>query len=176
MKLIGVESFLDGSKIIFYFISEGRVDFRALVKDLASAFKTRIEMRQVGVRNEAKMIGGLGTCGREFCCCAFLKEFEPVSVKMAKEQNLALNPQKISGACGRLMCCLAYEVDTYSEMKKDLPKVGKRVVTPKGPGKVSHQNIMNQTVKVALDDGKEVEVGFDEIREESFFERVRKGI
>jgi cell fate regulator YaaT (PSP1 superfamily) len=175
MKLIGVESFLDGSKIIFYFVSEGRVDFRALVKDLASAFKTRIEMRQVGVRNEAKMIGGLGTCGREFCCCAFLKEFEPVSVKMAKEQNLALNPQKISGACGRLMCCLAYEVDTYSELKKDLPKVGKRVVTPQGPGKVSQQNIINQAVKVALDDGKEVEVALDEIREESFFERVRKG-
>ncbi|HEX7373033.1 MAG TPA: stage 0 sporulation family protein [Thermodesulfobacteriota bacterium] len=175
MKLIGVESFLDGSKIIFYFVSEGRIDFRALVKDLAGAFKTRIEMRQVGVRNEAKMIGGLGTCGREFCCCSFLKEFEPVSVKMAKEQNLALNPQKISGACGRLMCCLAYEVDTYSEMKKDLPKVGKRVVTPQGPGKVVQQNVMNQTVKVALDDGKETEVGFEEIREESFFERVRKG-
>ena len=135
MKLIGVESFLDGSKIIFYFVSEGRVDFRALVKDLASAFKTRIEMRQVGVRNEAKMIGGLGTCGREFCCCSFLKEFEPVSVKMAKEQNLALNPQKISGACGRLMCCLAYEIDTYTELRKDLPKVGKRVVTPQGAGK-----------------------------------------
>ena len=175
MKLIGVESFLDGSKIIFYFVSEGRVDFRALVKDLASAFKTRIEMRQVGVRNEAKMIGGLGTCGREFCCCAFLKEFEPVSVKMAKEQNLALNPQKISGACGRLMCCLAYEVDTYSELKKDLPKVGKRVITPQGPGKVMQQSIINQKLKVTLDDGKEVEVGFDEIREESFFDRVRKG-
>jgi len=175
MKLIGVESFLDGSKIIFYFVSEGRVDFRALVKDLASAFKTRIEMRQVGVRNEAKMIGGLGTCGREFCCCAFLKEFEPVSVKMAKEQNLALNPQKISGACGRLMCCLAYEVDTYSELKKDLPKVGKRVVTPQGPGKVMQQSIINQKLKVILDDGKEVEVGFDEVREESFFDRVRKG-
>jgi cell fate regulator YaaT (PSP1 superfamily) len=175
MKLIGVEAFLDGSKIIFYFVSEGRVDFRALVKDLAGAFKTRIEMRQVGVRNEAKMIGGLGTCGREFCCCAFLKEFEPVSVKMAKEQNLALNPQKISGACGRLMCCLAYEVGTYSELKKDLPKVGKRVVTPQGPGKVSQQNIINQTVKVSLDDGKEVEVGLDQIREESFFDRVRKG-
>jgi cell fate regulator YaaT (PSP1 superfamily) len=175
MKLIGVESFLDGSKIIFYFISEGRVDFRALVKDLASAFKTRIEMRQVGVRNEAKMIGGLGTCGREFCCCAFLKEFEPVSVKMAKEQNLALNPQKISGACGRLMCCLAYEVDTYSELKKDLPKVGKRVITPQGSGKVMQQSIINQKLKVILDDGKEVEVGFDEIREESFFDRVRKG-
>jgi cell fate regulator YaaT (PSP1 superfamily) len=175
MKLIGVESFLDGSKIIFYFVSEGRVDFRALVKDLASAFKTRIEMRQVGVRNEAKMIGGLGTCGREFCCCAFLKEFEPVSVKMAKEQNLALNPQKISGACGRLMCCLAYEVDTYSELKKDLPKVGKRVITPQGPGKVMQQSIISQKLKVTLDDGKEVEVGFDEVREESFFDRVRKG-
>jgi cell fate regulator YaaT (PSP1 superfamily) len=175
MKLIGVESFLDGSKIIFYFVSEGRVDFRALVKDLAGAFKTRIEMRQVGVRNEAKMIGGLGTCGREFCCCSFLKEFEPVSVKMAKEQNLALNPQKISGACGRLMCCLAYEVDTYSELKKDLPKVGKRVITPQGSGKVMQQSIINQKLKVTLDDGKEVEMGFDEIREESFFDRVRKG-
>jgi cell fate regulator YaaT (PSP1 superfamily) len=175
MKLIGVESFLDGSKIIFYFVSEGRVDFRGLVKDLAGAFKTRIEMRQVGVRNEAKMIGGMGTCGREFCCCAFLKEFEPVSVKMAKEQNLALNPQKISGACGRLMCCLAYEVGTYTELKKDLPKVGKRVVTPQGAGKVTQQNIINRKVRVALDDGKEVEVGLEEIREESFFDRYRKG-
>jgi cell fate regulator YaaT (PSP1 superfamily) len=175
MKLIGVESFLDGSKIIFYFVSEGRVDFRALVKDLASAFKTRIEMRQVGVRNEAKMIGGLGSCGREFCCCSFLKEFEPVSVKMAKEQNLALNPQKISGACGRLMCCLAYEVDTYTELKKDLPKVGKRVVTPEGAGKVIQLNIINQKIRVALDDGKETEVGLEEIREESFFDRYRKG-
>ncbi len=175
MKLIEVESFLDGSKIIFYFVSEGRVDFRALVKDLASVFKTRIEMRQVGVRNEAKMIGGLGTCGREFCCCAFLKEFEPVSVKMAKEQNLALNPQKISGACGRLMCCLAYEMDTYSELKKDLPKVGKRVVTPQGPGKVSQLNIINRKVRVALDSNEEVEVGLDEIREESFFDKYRKG-
>jgi cell fate regulator YaaT (PSP1 superfamily) len=175
MKLIEVESFLDGSKIIFYFVSESRVDFRALVKDLASAFKTRIEMRQVGVRNEAKMIGGLGNCGREFCCCTFLKEFEPVSVKMAKEQNLALNPQKISGACGRLMCCLAYEVDTYTEMRKDLPKVGKRVVTAQGAGKVIQQNIINQKMRVALDEGKEIEVGLDEIREETFFEKYRKG-
>ncbi len=175
MKLIGVESFLDGSKIIFYFVSEGRVDFRALVKDLASAFKTRIEMRQVGVRNEAKMIGGLGNCGREFCCCAFLKEFEPVSVKMAKEQNLALNPQKISGACGRLMCCLAYEIDTYTELRKDMPKVGKRVVTPQGPGKVVQQNIIHQKIRVVLDEGKEVEAGVHEIREESFFEKYRKG-
>jgi len=175
MKLIGVESFLDGSKIVFYFVSEGRVDFRTLVKDLAGAFKTRIEMRQVGVRNEAKMIGGLGTCGREFCCCSLLKEFEPVSVKMAKEQNLALNPQKISGACGRLMCCLAYEVGTYTEMKKDLAKVGKRVVTPQGAGKVTQQNVMHQKVRVALDDGKEGDFGMEEIREESFFDRYRKG-
>jgi len=175
MKLIGVESFFDGSKIIFYFVSEGRVDFRALVKDLASAFKTRIEMRQVGVRNEAKMIGGIGNCGREFCCCSFLKDFEPVSVKMAKEQNLALNPQKISGACGRLMCCLAYEIDTYTELKKDLPKVGKRVVTPQGPGKVVQQNVIYRKVRVALEDGKEIEAGLEEIREESFFEKYRKG-
>jgi cell fate regulator YaaT (PSP1 superfamily) len=175
MKLIGVESFLDGSKIIFYFVSEGRVDFRALVKELASAFKTRIEMRQVGVRNEAKMIGGLGNCGREFCCCAFLRDFEPVSVKMAKEQNLALNPQKISGACGRLMCCLAYEIDTYTELRKDMPKVGKRVVTPQGAGKVVQQNVIHQKVRVALDEGEEVEMGIDEIREESFFEKYRKG-
>jgi len=175
MKLIGVESFFDGSKILFYFVSEGRVDFRALVKDLASAFKTRIEMRQVGVRNEAKMIGGIGNCGREFCCCSFLKDFEPVSVKMAKEQNLALNPQKISGACGRLMCCLAYEIDTYTELKKDLPKVGKRVVTPQGPGKVVQQNVIYRKVRVALEDGKEIEAGLEEIREESFFEKYRKG-
>jgi cell fate regulator YaaT (PSP1 superfamily) len=175
MKLIGVESFLDGSKIIFYFVSESRVDFRALVKELASAFKTRIEMRQVGVRNEAKMIGGLGNCGREFCCCAFLKDFEPVSVKMAKEQNLALNPQKISGACGRLMCCLAYEIDTYTELRKDMPKVGKRVVTPQGPGKVTQQNIIHQKLRVALDEGEEEEFGLDEIHEESFFEKYRKG-
>jgi cell fate regulator YaaT (PSP1 superfamily) len=175
MKLIEVESFLDGSKILFYFVSEGRVDFRALVKDLAGSFKTRIEMRQVGVRNEAKMIGGLGTCGREFCCCSFLKEFEPVSVKMAKEQNLALNPQKISGACGRLMCCLAYEMDTYTELRKDLPKVGKRVVTPQGPGKVTHLNVINQKARVTLDSGEETDAGLNEIREESFFDKYRKG-
>jgi len=175
MKLIGVDSFFDGSKIIFFFVSEGRIDFRALVKDLAGAFKTRIEMRQVGVRNEAKMIGGLGTCGREFCCCTFLKEFEPVSVKMAKEQNLALNPQKISGACGRLMCCLAYEIDTYTEMKKDLPKIGKRVITPQGAGKVFQQNILSQKVRVILDDNKEVDVDLDEVRGESFFDKYRPG-
>jgi cell fate regulator YaaT (PSP1 superfamily) len=176
MKLIHVDSFLDGSKILFYFVSEGRVDFRNLVKDLAGVFKTRIEMRQVGVRNEAKMIGGLGTCGREFCCCAFLKEFEPVSVKMAKEQNLALNPQKISGACGRLMCCLAFEFAAYEELKKEFPKVGKRVITPQGPGKVVQQNVINQMVRVLLDEeGGEVDVGIGEVKEESFFNKYRKG-
>lgn len=175
MKLIEVDSFWDGSKIVFYFVSEGRVDFRALVKDLAGAFKTRIEMRQIGVRNETKMLGGLGNCGREFCCCSFLKEFEPVSVKMAKEQNLALNPQKISGACGRLMCCLAYEFDTYMELKKGLPKLGKTVVTPQGTGKVIQQKIIERRILVALEDGREVEAGLDEIREESFFEKYRKG-
>jgi len=175
MKLIEVDSFMDGSKIIFYFVSEGRVDFRALVKDLAGAFKTRIEMRQIGVRNETKMIGGLGNCGREFCCCSILKEFEPVSVKMAKEQNLALNPQKISGACGRLLCCLAYEVETYTELKKGFPKVGKAVVTAQGTGKVIHQKIIERRVVVALEEGKEVELGVDEIREESFFDKYRKG-
>ncbi len=175
MKLINVESFLDGSKIVFFFVSDGRVDFRALVKDLAGAFKTRIEMRQVGVRNEAKMIGGMGGCGREFCCCTILKEFEPVSVKMAKEQNLALNPQKISGACGRLMCCLAYEFETYTELKKDLPKVGKRVVTPQGSGKIVQQNVIHQRVRVALDEGKEEDFDMKEIKEESFFEKYRKG-
>jgi len=163
MKLIGVESFLDGSKIIFYFVSEGRVDFRALVKELASAFKTRIEMRQVGVRNEAKMIGGLGNCGREFCCCAFLKDFEPVSVKMAKEQNLALNPTKISGVCGRLMCCLAYEFPTYLELKKNLPKVGKHIVTKGKKGKIIRQNVLNQTVTVELEEGGEVTIHASEI-------------
>lgn len=175
MKLIGVDSFFDGSKIIFYFVSEGRVDFRTLVKDLASAFRTRIEMRQVGVRNEAKMIGGVGTCGREFCCQTILKEFSPVSIKMAKEQNLALNPQKISGACGRLMCCLAYEFDTYLELKKDFPKLGKRVITPQGPGKVVQQNVFQQTVRVALEDGQERDFPLPEIREETFFDKYRKG-
>ncbi len=175
MKLIEVDSFLDGSKIIFYFVSEGRVDFRNLVKDLAGVFKTRIEMRQVGVRNEAKMIGGLGTCGREFCCCAFIKEFEPVSVKMAKEQNLALNPQKISGSCGRLMCCLAYEFLTYEELKKDLPKVGKRVITPQGSGKIIQHNILNQTIRVALDEDGEIDVSIGDLQEESLFSRIRKG-
>jgi cell fate regulator YaaT (PSP1 superfamily) len=155
MKLVNVEFFFDRSKAVFYFTSEKRVDFRELVKDLAGRFKTRIEMRQIGVRDEAKMIGGMGACGREFCCVRFLNTFDLVSVKMAKEQNLALNPTKISGACGRLMCCLSYEYDTYCELRKGLPKVGKRVPTNQGEAKVIRQNVMNRTVTVELDDGQE---------------------
>ena len=155
MKLVDVEFLIDESKAIFYFTSDGRVDFRELVKDLAHNFHTRIEMRQIGVRDEAKMIGGIGGCGKEFCCSSFLCSFEPVSVKMAKDQNLALNPMKISGACGRLMCCLSYEHDTYSELKKDFPAVGKKVETPDGAGKITRRDFINGKVGVMLDSGDE---------------------
>jgi cell fate regulator YaaT (PSP1 superfamily) len=157
MTLVDVESFFDGSKIIFYFYADGRVDFRELVKDLVKKLHTRVELRQIGVRNKAKMIGGIGPCGRELCCASFLKEFHSVSVKMAKEQNLSLNPTKISGVCGRLMCCLKYEYADYLDMKKHLPKVGKRIITPEGEGKVVRQNVMEQRVAVTLTDGREIE-------------------
>jgi cell fate regulator YaaT (PSP1 superfamily) len=157
MILVDVERFFDGSKIIFYFYADGRVDFRELVKDLVKKLHTRVELRQIGVRNKAKMIGGVGPCGRELCCATFLKEFHSVSVKMAKEQNLSLNPTKISGVCGRLMCCLKYEYPDYVEMKKGMPKIGKRIMTPEGDGKVVRQNVMEQRVVVALDDGREIE-------------------
>ena len=163
MRLVDVESFFDGSQIIFYFYSDGRVDFRELVKDLVKKLRTRIELRQIGVRNKANMIGGLGPCGRELCCSGFLGEFHSVSVKMAKEQNLSLNPSKISGACGRLMCCLKYEYTSYVEMKKGMPKVGKRVSTPAGPGKVIRQNVLGQQVSVFLDAQKEVEFPVSEV-------------
>ncbi|MFP3870195.1 MAG: stage 0 sporulation family protein [Syntrophobacteria bacterium] len=156
MNLVDVESFFDGSKIIFYFYADGRVDFRELVKDLVKRLHTRVELRQIGVRNKAKLIGGLGPCGRELCCSAFLKEFQSVSVKMAKEQNLSLNPTKISGVCGRLMCCLRYEYGDYLEMKKGMPRVGKRVRMPEGEGKVVRQDVLGQRLIVALDDGREV--------------------
>jgi cell fate regulator YaaT (PSP1 superfamily) len=172
MSLVDVESFFDGSKIIFYFYADGRVDFRELVKDLVKRLHTRVELRQIGVRNKAKMIGGLGPCGRELCCATFLKEFHSVSVKMAKEQNLSLNPTKISGVCGRLMCCLKYEYNAYVEMKKGLPKVGKRVRTSAGEGKVVRQNVMGQQVIVALDDGRELEFTLAELSAE---EASRKG-
>lgn len=164
MKLVRVEFFFDRSKAIFYFTSEKRVDFRELVKDLAARFKTRIEMRQIGVRDEAKMTGGVGPCGREFCCSRFLSSFDLVSVKMAKEQNLALNPTKISGACGRLMCCLAYEYETYCEYRRGLPKVGKRVTTSHGEGRVIRQNIMGRTVTVELQSGEEVSISGEDIQ------------
>jgi cell fate regulator YaaT (PSP1 superfamily) len=165
MTLVDVESFFDGSKIIFYFYADGRVDFRELVKDLVKELHTRVELRQIGVRNKAKMIGGVGPCGRELCCATFLKEFHSVSVKMAKEQNLSLNPTKISGVCGRLMCCLKYEYADYIEMKKGMPKVGKRIMTPEGEGKVVRQNVMEKRVVVALSDGREVEFGVLDLKD-----------
>jgi len=155
MKLVDVEYTFDNNKIIFYFTADGRVDFRELVKDLASVFRTRIELRQIGVRDEAKMLGGLGPCGRPLCCTQFLGEFQPVSIKMAKEQNLSLNPAKISGLCGRLMCCLKYEQEFYEEIRKRMPKVNKEVLTPAGKGIVLDTNYLRETVKVKItqDDG-----------------------
>ena len=167
MTLVDVESFFDGSKIIFYFYADGRVDFRELVKDLVKKLHTRVELRQIGVRNKAKMIGGVGPCGRELCCAAFLKEFHSVSVRMAKEQNLSLNPTKISGVCGRLMCCLKYEYADYIDMKKGMPKVGKRITTPEGEGKVVRQNVIEKRVVVALNDGREIELGVLDLGDET---------
>ncbi len=158
MKLVNVEYTFDNSKIIFFFTSEGRVDFRELVKDLAGVFKTRIELRQIGVRDEAKMVGGLGTCGRPLCCVTFLEDFEPVSIRMAKDQNLSLNPSKISGMCGRLMCCLRYEHEAYQELRKDLPAVGSELETKSGVGKIVDLNVLSGIASVKLDDGTIVNV------------------
>lgn len=157
MKLIDVEYTFDNNKVIFYFTADGRVDFRELVKDLASIFRTRIELRQIGVRDEAKMTGGLGPCGRSLCCSTFLGEFAPVSIKMAKEQNLSLNPTKISGICGRLMCCLNYEQETYEGIRKRLPKVGSIVDTCYGKGEVVSNSVVKEAVKVKvnLKDGED---------------------
>jgi len=151
MKLVSAEYSFDGSKILFYFTSEGRVDFRALVKDLAGALRTRIELRQIGVRDEAKLLGGLGICGKPFCCAQFLDEFQPVSIKMAKTQNLSLNPTKISGTCGRLMCCLKYEQEAYEDLVKHAPKQESFVETPDGAGTVSGINLLRQTAQVRLE-------------------------
>ena len=155
MKLIDVEYTFDNNKVIFYFTADGRVDFRELVKDLATIFKTRIELRQIGVRDEAKMIGGLGPCGRPMCCSSFLGDFASVSIKMAKEQNLSLNPTKISGICGRLMCCLNYEQNTYEDIRKRLPKVGSIVETVDGKGEVTLNNTVKESVKVKTKIGDE---------------------
>ncbi len=148
MKLIRVERFFTGSKIIFYFTAENRVDFRQLVKDLVQEFRTRVEMRQIGVRHETKMIGGLGCCGRELCCASYIDNFAPVSIKMAKEQNLPLNPVKISGICNRLLCCLTYEYPTYRDIKKEMPRVGKKVTVDGKPYKVINQNVLEETITV----------------------------
>lgn len=151
MKLVDTEYTFDGSKVMFYFTADGRVDFRALVKDLASVFRTRIELRQIGVRDEAKMLGGLGVCGRPFCCSSYLGEFQPVSIKMAKEQGLSLSPVKISGTCGRLMCCLKYEQEAYLDLLKRTPKIGAIVNTPDGRGEVIDVNLITGTLRVRMD-------------------------
>ena len=155
MSLVRVEKFFNGSKMIFYFTADSRVDFRALVKDLVQEFRTRVEMRQVGVRHETKMLGGLGTCGRELCCSSFLKKFDSVSIKMAKEQDLPLNPTKISGVCNRLLCCLTYEFDTYRKQRKGLPKVGRKLMLDNEMYRVKRQNPLQQTLLVTKSDGEE---------------------
>ena len=155
MKLVEVEYTFDGSKVLFYFTADGRVDFRDLVKDLASVFKTRIELRQIGVRDESKVLGSIGVCGRNLCCSEFLGEFVPVSIKMAKEQGLSLNPTKISGACGRLMCCLKYEQDTYEELNRITPSVGAVVDTPDGKGTIAYVSLLKGKVSVKLETGDE---------------------
>ena len=160
MKLVESEYSFDRSKIIFYFTSEGRVDFRNLVKDLANIFKARIELKQIGVRDEARIMGGYGPCGKELCCAKFLKDFEPVTIRMAKDQNLPLNPTKISGLCGRLMCCLSYENKTYKELLKKLPKMGQEIKTDQGIGKVIALAPLKKSVPVDIAGGKRIEVKF----------------
>lgn len=167
MNLVDVEYTFDRNKVIFYFTANGRVDFRELVKDLAALFKTRIELRQIGVRDEAKMLGGIGPCGRMLCCSTFLGDFEPVSIKMAKDQNLSLNPTKISGLCGRLMCCLKYENDEYEEAKRDLPDLGETLHTPQGKGKVVGLNILDRVIQIELFQvGRIIEYTLEELIEE----------
>ncbi|MCX5813068.1 MAG: regulatory iron-sulfur-containing complex subunit RicT [Proteobacteria bacterium] len=166
MKLLYAEYLFGGTKLLYFFVSESRVDFRELVKELAKEFKIRIELRQVGVRDEAKIVGGLGNCGNVCCCRRFLNAFSIVSIKMVKEQSLALNPAKISGICGRLMCCLAYEFDMYMTCKKDFPKVGKKVTLQLGEGKVVKHNTLCSTITVELNDGKEVTVPLSDIKKQ----------
>lgn len=167
MEVVDSEYTFDRNKVIFYFTAEGRVDFRQLVKDLATKFKTRIELRQIGVRDEAKLLGGIGPCGRMLCCSTFLGDFEPVSIKMAKDQNLSLNPTKISGLCGRLMCCLKYENETYEEAKKQMPDIGTEVKTSYGKGKVINLNILEKIVSIKLyEEENVIEYTLDELIEE----------
>jgi cell fate regulator YaaT (PSP1 superfamily) len=175
MKLIDTEYTFDNNKILFYFTADGRIDFRELVKDLASVFKTRIELRQIGVRDETKVLGGIGICGRALCCHTFLSEFAPVSIKMAKEQNLSLNPTKISGVCGRLMCCLKNEEETYEELNKRLPNVGDYVTTDDGyKGEVHSVNVLRQLVKIIVDTDDEKEIMEYPVDRLRFKRRYRK--
>jgi cell fate regulator YaaT (PSP1 superfamily) len=162
MNLVKVERFFNGGKIIFYFTAENRVDFRELVKNLVQEFRTRVEMRQIGVRHETKMLGGLGSCGRELCCASFIQNFESVSIKMAKEQNLPLNPAKISGACNRLLCCLNYEYKTYKSIRKGMPKVGRKITFNDRTYKVLQHNVLREEITVADDDGSELTLSRDE--------------
>ena len=164
MNLFSVESTFDSGKLTFFFTADGRVDFRELVKLLVKEFRIRIEMRQVGIRNQAKMCGGIGRCGRILCCSAFLEKFEPVSIRMAKEQGLSLNPTKISGQCGRLMCCLTYENDTYIALRADFPEIGTMAETSKGMGRIVRQNVICRRVAVALEDGTEYEFDLENIQ------------
>lgn len=166
MNLVSVRSLFDGSKLTFYFTAEGRVDFRELVKMLVKAYRARIELRQIGVRNRAKMCGGIGRCGHALCCSAFMSDFEPISIRMAKEQGMLLNPTKISGLCGRLMCCLAFEYDAYCDLKSKFPESGKYIQTKIGSGKVVRQNLLRESITIKTDDGRELDVGLDEIIEE----------
>ena len=175
MKLIKVEYTFDNNKVLFYFTADGRIDFRELVKDLASVFKTRIELRQIGVRDEAKIMGGIGVCGRPLCCATYMPEFVPVSIKMAKEQNLSLNPTKISGVCGRLMCCLKNEQETYEELNRRLPGIGDTVTTPDGiQGNVQSVNVLRQLVKVVVEIGDEKEIQEFPVGELKFRSRKKK--
>lgn len=166
MNLFSVESTFDASRLTFFFTSEGRVDFRQLVKMLVKRFRVRVEMRQVGIRNQAKMCGGIGRCGRELCCSLFMEKFDPVSIRMAKKQGLSLNPTKISGQCGRLMCCLTFEDKTYRDLKKSFPKIGRTVRTTSGNGKVIRHNVICNRISLRLNNGMEIETGLDTIIKE----------
>ncbi len=180
MRLVRVERFFNGSKMIFYFTADNRVDFRALVKDLVQEFRTRVEMRQVGVRHETKMIGGIGTCGRELCCSSFIKKFDSVSIKMAKEQDLPLNPSKISGVCNRLLCCLTYEYDTYKKQRKDMPRPGKRIKVDEQQFRVRRQNPLQESILVQDEEGNELVLekeqwkSFQNIKKENSGKRKEK--
>jgi len=176
MSPVSVERRFDGSKILVYFTADGRVDFREIVKEMGARFRTRIEMRQIGVRHQAKMVEGLGICGRPLCCASFLNDFAPVTIKMAKEQNISLNPAKISGMCGRLMCCLNFEYENYEAIKKNLPRIGKKVTTKEGEGKVTRQNILNESVTVVLESGNEIDVPVQDLIHEGFFRKKQKGV